>query len=446
MAYDLLVIGGGSGGIAGARRAAKHGAKVALVESGRLGGTCVNVGCVPKKIMWHASQIAESLQEAAAYGFGGADVVSHDWHTLRANRDAYVEWLNGIYRRNLLASGAELIEGHARFSGPREVVVGDRTITAKHVLIATGGRPFHPKCEGAELGIDSDGFFKLDRRPESVIVAGSGYIAVELAGMLRALGAKVTLIARGKRLLRSFDAMLSTHLEGEMRAQDIELVLDEPIDSLRRDGAHVTAMLASGSTRTADTLIWAVGRTPNIEALALDRAQVAIDELGAIRVDAFQNTSTANVYAVGDVTGQMMLTPVAIAAARRLADRLFGGQADRKLDYEMIPTVVFSHPTIGTIGMTEAQAREKFGDAVKVYESRFKALYYGIQHRKVQSAMKLVCVGADERVVGLHTIGMGSDEMLQGFAVALRMGATKRDFDDTVAIHPTSAEEMVTMN
>lgn len=446
MAYDLLVIGGGSGGIAGARRAAKHGAKVALVESGRLGGTCVNVGCVPKKIMWHASQIAESLQEAAAYGFGGAEAVTHDWHTLRANRDAYVEWLNGIYRRNLLASGAELIEGHAKFAGPREVVVGDRTIAATHVLIATGGRPFHPKCEGAELGIDSDGFFKLDRRPESVIVAGSGYIAVELAGMLRALGAKVTLIARGKRLLRSFDAMLSTHLEGEMRAQDIELVVDEPISSLRRDGAHVTAMLASGSTRTADTLIWAVGRTPNIEALALDRAQVAIDELGAIRVDAFQNTSTANVYAVGDVTGQMMLTPVAIAAARRLADRLFGGQADRKLDYEMIPTVVFSHPTIGTIGMTEAQAREKFGDAVKVYESRFKALYYGIQHRKVQSAMKLVCVGADERVVGLHTIGMGSDEMLQGFAVALRMGATKRDFDDTVAIHPTSAEEMVTMN
>ncbi|HZP12861.1 MAG TPA: glutathione-disulfide reductase [Nevskiaceae bacterium] len=446
MSYDLLVIGGGSGGIAAARRAAKHGARVALVESGRLGGTCVNVGCVPKKIMWHASQIAESLQEAAAYGFGRADAVTHDWHTLRSNRDAYVEWLNGIYRRNLLASGAELIEGHAQFAGPREVVAGERTLSAKHILIATGGRPFHPKCEGADLGIDSDGFFALDRRPESVIVAGSGYIAVELAGMLRALGAKVTLIARGKRLLRTFDAMLSTHLEGEMRAQDIELVLDEPIDSLRRDGAHVTAKLASGSTRTADALIWAVGRTPNIESLALDRAGVATDELGAIRVDAFQNTSAANVYAVGDVTGRMMLTPVAIAAARRLADRLFGGQPERKLDYEMIPTVVFSHPTIGTVGLTEAQAREKFGDAVKVYESRFKALYYGIQHRKVGSAMKLVCVGADERIVGLHTIGMGSDEMLQGFAVALRMGATKRDFDDTVAIHPTSAEEMVTMN
>src|SRR5581483_529341 len=198
MSYDLLVIGGGSGGIAAARRAAKHGARVALVESGRLGGTCVNVGCVPKKIMWHASQIAESLQEAAAYGFGRADAVTHDWHTLRSNRDAYVEWLNGIYRRNLLASGAELIEGHAQFAGPREVVAGERTLSAKHILIATGGRPFHPKCEGADLGIDSDGFFALDRRPESVIVAGSGYIAVELAGMLRALGAKVTLIARGK--------------------------------------------------------------------------------------------------------------------------------------------------------------------------------------------------------------------------------------------------------
>jgi glutathione reductase (NADPH) len=263
--------------------------------------------------------------------------------------------------------------------------------------------------------------------------------------MLQALGSKVTLIARG-RLLRAFDAMLATHLEGEMRGQGMEVLVDSPIESLRRDGAHVTAVLEGGSTRTADTLIWAVGRAPNVEQLGLDPAGVKTDELGAIVTDAFQNTSTANVYAVGDVTGRMMLTPVAIAAARRLADRLFGGQPERKLDYEMIPTVVFSHPAIGTVGMTEAQARAQFGDAVKVYESRFKALYYGIQSHKVQSAMKLVCIGAEERIVGLHTIGMGSDELLQGFAVALRMGATKKDFDDTVAIHPTSAEEMVTMN
>jgi glutathione reductase (NADPH) len=231
-----------------------------------------------------------------------------------------------------------------------------------------------------------------------------------------------------------------------MRAQGMEVLLDAPIESVRRDGAHVTVVLDGGSTRTADALIWAVGRVANVEELGLDSAGIAIDELGAIRVDEYQTTNVANVHAVGDVTGKMMLTPVAIAAARRLADRLFDGQKERKLDYEMIPTVVFSHPTIGTVGLSEEQARARFGDAVKVYESRFKALYYGIQQRKVQSAMKLVCTGSEERIVGLHTIGMGSDEMLQGFAVALRMGATKKDFDDTVAIHPTSAEELVTMN
>jgi glutathione reductase (NADPH) len=443
--YDLVVIGGGSGGIAGARRAATHGARVALVEEGRLGGTCVNLGCVPKKIMWHASQIAEAAHEAAAYGFDLPEF-SHDWPRLRANRETYVQWLNGIYRRNLLASGAVLIEGRGRLSGPGTVAIGDEEISARHILIATGGRPLRPELPGAELGIDSDGFFALDQCPSSVIVAGGGYIAVELAGMLAALGARVTLIARGPRLLRGFDTILSDTLADEMRAQGIDVLCDMPIRSLTRSAAGVCATIGSGQTRTAAQFIWAAGRAPNTDGLGLDNAGVAIESSGTIRVDAFQATSAANVYAVGDVTGRVMLTPVAIAAARRLADRLFDGQTDRKLDYELIPTVVFSHPTIGTVGLTEAAARERFGDAVKTYESRFKSLYYGILQRKVQSAMKLVCVGAEERIVGLHTIGPGSDEMLQGFAVALRLGATKRDFDDTVAIHPTAAEEMVTMN
>ena len=445
MDYDLIVIGGGSGGIAGARRAAKLGAKVALIEQGRLGGTCVNVGCVPKKIMWHASQIAETAHEARAYGFDFKKI-SHDWPRLRANREAYVEWLNGIYRKNLLSSGAELIEGRAKFVSAHEVDVQGRRYAAEKILIATGGRPVRPHRPGAELGLDSDGFFALDHCPKSVAIAGSGYIAVELAGMLRALGAEVTLIVRGQRLLRSFDTMLSDTLLAEMRAQGIEVLFDSPVHALARAGSKIRMTLGDADTRETDSFIWAVGRAPNTHDLGLEVAGVKVDEHGYIRTDEWQTTSAANVFAVGDVTGRAQLTPVAIAAARRLADRLFGGQPQRKLDYELIPTVIFSHPTIGTVGLAEQEARTRFGADVKVYESRFKALYYGILEHKAQSSMKLICVGSDEKVVGLHTIGPGSDEMLQGFAVALRLGATKRDFDDTVAIHPTSAEEMVTMN
>jgi glutathione reductase (NADPH) len=443
-AYDLVVLGGGSGGIAAARRAAQQGARVALVEQGRLGGTCVNQGCVPKKVMWHAAQLAHTFEDAAGYGFD-LQLKRHDWSGLKQARDAYITRLNGIYQHNLEKDGVEILRGLGSFRDARCVVVEKRVLMAKHVLIATGGRPAQPDVPGAELGTDSDGFFRLDHCPERVAVVGGGYIAVELAGMLQALGAQVTLLVRGKQLLRSFDDMLGEALLAAMRAQGIEVLMETQVTALASIAGGVRADLSSKSSANFTTLIWAIGRDPSTEGLGLDAIHVRTDKHGHVQTDAFQNSSVSGIYAVGDVTGRAALTPVAIAAGRRLADRLFGGKPDSKLDYAQIPTVVFSHPAIGTVGLSESEAREQHGDAVKVYTSRFNALYYGVLEHKIPSHMKLVTVGPEERVVGCHVIGQGSDELLQGFAVAMRMGATKRDFDDTIAIHPTSAEELVTM-
>lgn len=440
---DFLVFGGGSGGIAAARRAAQHGARVALVESGRLGGTCVNQGCVPKKIMWHAAQLAHAFEDAAGYGFE-LGPARHDWPKLKAAREAYITRLNGIYRANLEKDGVRLLQGHGQLRDAGSVEVGGRIIQARHILIATGGRPERPQIPGAELGIDSDGFFALDHCPARVAVVGSGYIAVELAGMLRALGAEVRLLVRGQ-LLRSFDRMLADALGEAMRAQGIDLRLGAKPQAVARAGTGLRLQLEDGSTADCDSLIWAVGRRPNSNDIGVETAGLHRDAHGFITTDEYQNASVAGVYAVGDVTGRAALTPVAIAAGRRLADRLFGGKMDSRLDYSHIPTVVFSHPPIGTVGLSEAAAREKHGDTVKVYATRFNALYYGVLAHKTPSHMKLVTVGPEEKIVGLHAIGQGADELLQGFAVALRMGATKRDFDDTLAIHPTSAEELVTL-
>ncbi|MGH8454071.1 MAG: FAD-dependent oxidoreductase, partial [Nevskiales bacterium] len=337
------------------------------------------------------------------------------------------------------------IRGYGRLLGAKTVEVTDQRMEAKHILLATGGRPERPQIPGAELGTDSDGFFALDHCPEQVAVVGSGYIAVELAGMLGALGAQVTLIVRGPRLLRSFDAMLGDALLEAMRAQGIEVLTDTRLQSLSAAEGGVRALLHDGREKTFNTLIWAIGRVPNTENLGLDTAGVQTDARGHVVTDLLQNSSTPALYAVGDVSGRAALTPVAIAAGRCLADRLFGNQPDRHLDYELIPTVVFSHPPIGTVGLSEAAARERFGDALKVYNSRFNALYYGVLEHKTPSHMKLLTAGAEEKIVGCHVIGQGADELLQGFAVAIRMGATKRDFDDTIAIHPTSAEELVTL-
>ena len=443
--YDLLVIGGGSGGLAHAQRAAEYGAKAAAIEAGPLGGTCVNVGCVPKKVMWYAAETRHHLEHAADYGFG-VDVSGHDWAGLRERRDAYVKRLNGIYENNLDKRGVEYIAGEARFIDAHTLAVGDTEYSADRIVIATGGRPIVPDIPGAELGIVSDDFFELDERPQRVLIAGSGYVSVELAGVFNALGSDVQIIVRRDGVVRSFDAMLGDEVMAAMRGAGmrIETGVVPAAAEKTEDGIVVTA--ADGRRfGPADCLLWAVGRAPNTERLGLENAGVETDAEGFIPVDKFQQTNVEHIFAIGDVTGAQALTPVAIAAGRRLADRIYGGMDGRHLDYSLVPTVIFSHPPMGTVGLTEAEARAEYGDDIKVYTSGFTAMYYALGDKKQRSVMKLITAGKDERVVGAHVIGDGADEMMQGFAVAIRMGATKRDFDDTVAIHPTSAEEFVTM-
>ncbi len=445
--YDLIAIGGGSGGLAASQRAAEYGARCLVIErAGRLGGTCVNVGCVPKKVMWHAAEIAQTFRDATDYGFAAGDV-AHDWATLVRNREAYIQRLNGIYDRNLANKSVDWVSGAAQLTAPGTVQVGDAVYTADHIIIATGGEPVVPDIPGAELGITSDGFFALTERPRRVAVVGSGYIAVELAGVLGAFGSEVDLFARYDSILRYLDPMLQEAAIKGLVAHDVVVNLHSIPAAVAQtgDGLHLTS--ESGAVSGPfDALVWAVGRRPLTGGIGLDAAGVATNERGYVTVDAYQQTSVEHIYAIGDVTGQVELTPVAIAAGRRLSDRVFGGMTGRHLDYDNIPTVIFSHPTIGTVGLTEPQARAQFGDAaVKVYTSRFNPLYYGVMEHKVPAHMKLVCAGDDERVVGVHIAGQGSDEILQGFAVAVKMGARKVDLDDTVAIHPTSAEELVTM-
>jgi len=444
--YDLLVLGGGSGGIAAAVRAQSYGARVAVVEDHRLGGTCVNVGCVPKKVMWYAASLAHMLDDAGDYGF---DVERRglDWGTLKSARDAYVARLIGIYEKRLLDTGIADIRGTARLLDARTVEVNGERLSADRVLIATGGTPKVPDVPGAELGITSDGFFELEECPRKVVIVGSGYIGVELGGMLRALGAEVTFLVRKTRLLREFDEMLSEQLMAAMQADGIEIRTETQVASVSPGtaGGLVVACDNGRSIDGCDVLLWAIGREPRTRDLGLEAAGVAADEDDSIPTDAFQNTNVEGIYAIGDVTGHYALTPVAIGAGRRLSDRLYGGMAERKLDYGLIPTVVFSHPTIGTVGLTEAEARARHGEDVTVYRTQFTPMYHAFTRHKSKAAMKLVTVGEEERIVGCHIFGLGADEMLQGFAVAIRMGATKKDFDDTVAIHPTNAEELVTM-
>lgn len=443
--YDLVVIGGGSGGLAHAQRAAEYGARALVVEYGRLGGTCVNVGCVPKKVMWYTADHMHRFAHAADYGFD-LDVNGHDWRALKAARDAYIERLNGIYARNLANKGVDHVSGEGRLVDRHTVAVGEREYRTENVVIATGGRPIVPRIHGAELGITSDDFFELDERPGRVLIAGSGYIAVELGGVFHGLGSDVEIVVRKDGVVRSFDTMLGSELLTAMRQDGISVVTGVHPAELA-DTADGIVMTAEDGRRfgPVDCFLWAVGRAPNTERLDLDKAGVDMDGYGFVPVDKYQTTNVDNVFALGDVTGAAALTPVAIAAGRRLADRLYGGMDGRHLNYSDIPTVIFSHPPMGTVGLTEAQAREEYGDTVRVYTSAFVPMYYALGEKKGRTHMKLIVVGEEERVVGCHVIGDGADEMLQGFAVALKMGATKRDFDDTVAIHPTSAEEFVTM-
>ena len=479
--YDYLVLGGGSGGIASAKRAAGYGKKVAIVERARLGGTCVNVGCVPKKVMFIAAGIAETLNhDAAQYCFDIHKVskanedrkttstakskIKVDWPALKKKRDDYIVKLNNIYAGGLDRSGCDVYVGDATLledghSVSIQKVDGSNVVlTADKILLAVGGRPSFPPGEGiTEHCISSDGFFELEDIPPVVVVVGAGYIAVELAGVLNALGSETHLVLRKEKALREFDPDISESLDVEMVRQGIVIhrntngVARVAIDS---QGEKMVTLQNGDTIYGVDTVLMAVGRVPNVESLNLDKVGVKLNSKGYVEVDSFQTTSNPNIFALGDVCGSVELTPMAIAAGRRLADRLFhGAMPEAKVSYENVPTVVFSHPTIGTIGLTEPKAMAKYGkDNIKIYTSKFSNLYYGIfdvenenVDTKPKTLMKLITAGKEELVVGIHIIGMGADEMLQGFGVAMKMGATKADFDSCIAIHPTASEELVTM-
>jgi glutathione reductase (NADPH) len=446
--FDYLAIGAGSGGIASANRAAKLGKKAAVIEAKHLGGTCVNVGCVPKKAMWYAGQISDALKYAHDYGFK-VDKQGFDWGRLIKNREAYIERIHGAYQRGFDANQVTVIQGFAKFVDKNTVEVEGTLYTADHITIATGGRPSIPDIEGAEYGIDSDGFFALDKQPKSVAVVGAGYIAVELAGVFHALGTQTHLLVRNEKPLRTFDDMLSTTLVEQMVKHGPTLHNHStPARVEKLSDGNLVVHLTNGQTiGPVEKLVWAIGREPATDNINLALAGVELGERGFITTDKYQNTNVEGIYAVGDNTGRAQLTPVAVAAGRRLCERLFNNKPDEHLDYSDIATVVFSHPVIGTVGLTEAEAAAEYGeDNISVYNSQFTALYQAItEDYRDPTRMKLICAGVEEKIVGIHSIGFGSDELLQGFAVALKMGATKADFDNTIAIHPTSAEEFVTL-
>ncbi|KRN57878.1 glutathione-disulfide reductase [Carnobacterium divergens] len=444
--YDYIAIGGGSGGIASINRAASYGMKCALIEPKELGGTCVNVGCVPKKVMWHGAQLNEAMHlYAPDYGFS-VDVTEFNFQKLVDSRESYIDRIHQSYQRGLDNNKVDLIKGYATFIDEKTIEVNGEQLTADHILIATGGKPTIPSIPGAEYGIDSNGFFALRSLPKKVAVIGAGYIAVELAGVLNGLGSETHLFVRKETPLRNFDPLVVEGLVEAMKQDGPTLHTNAIPKSVEKNADDtLTITFENGTKETVDTLIWAIGRTPVTETLKLENTSVEVNEKGYIKVDDYQNTTVKGIYAVGDITGRVELTPVAVAAGRRLSERLFNNKADEHLDYHNIPTVVFSHPPIGTVGLTEPEAREQFGDEVKIYQSSFTSMYTAVTSHRQLCRMKLVCVGKEEKVVGLHGIGYGVDEMIQGFAVAIKMGATKADFDNTVAIHPTGSEEFVTM-
>ncbi|KAH6620806.1 hypothetical protein B0J18DRAFT_398713 [Chaetomium sp. MPI-SDFR-AT-0129] len=460
---DFLVIGGGSGGLASARAAAgKFGVKAMVIEGNRLGGTCVNVGCVPKKVTYNAAAIAETFHDAKSYGFSFQETAPFDWTTFKKKRDAYIVRLNGIYERNLGNDKVEYVHGWAKVLSRNEVEVtlddGSKTLVhAKKILIAVGGHPTPaPSIPGADFGTNSDGFFDIDTLPKKVALVGAGYIAVEFAGMFNALGVETHLFIRHDTFLRHFDPIIQEGVTKEYERLGVKLHKQSNATKVEKDAAtakltiHYNEKGAEQVLSDVDHLIWAVGRTPATANLGLASAGVDVNDRGYVVVDGYQNTNVDNIFALGDVTGQVELTPVAIAAGRRLAARLFGPEQFRslKLDYANIPSVVFSHPEVGSIGLTEAEAVEKYGrENLTIYKTNFTAMYYAMMEpdQKGPTAYKLICAGPEEKVVGLHILGLGSGEMLQGFGVAVKMGATKADFDSCVAIHPTSAEELVTL-
>lgn len=443
--YDLITIGGGSGGLAVAEKAAQFGKKVAIIESKAIGGTCVNNGCVPKKVMWYAANLAEAVNDASGYGIQ-TQAAKVNWDTLVNNREAYISNINNYWHGYVGQQNIDYIEGHGAFVDHQTVEVNGERYQADHIVIATGSQPIVPPIPGTELGITSDGFFALKQQPKHIAIIGGGYIGVELAGMMQALGTQVSVFALENRLLENFDPIISETLQQNMQSQGIKIHTSSEVVALNQDEHGISVRTRNNaSTDHFDQVIWAVGRKPNIASLRLDNAGVEIQPGHFVITDDFQNTTAESVYAIGDITGKPALTPVAIAAGRKLAERLFNGNIEAKVDYSNIPSVVFSHPPSATVGMTEPEAIRQYGDHVHVYETDFTPMRYALANHQSTTAMKLVCAGDDEKVVGIHIIGDGADEMLQGFAVAVKMGATKSDFDSTIAIHPSSAEELVTM-
>lgn len=424
-----------------------HGAKVILFEGKEVGGTCVNVGCVPKKVMWYGAQVAETLHRyAGEYGFD-VTINKFDFATLKANRQAYIDRIHGSYERGFDSNGVERVYEYARFVDPHTVEVAGERYTAPHILIATGGHALYPNIPGSEYGITSDGFFELDEVPKRTAVIGAGYIAVEVAGVLNALGSDTHLFVRKDRPLRTFDKDIVDVLVDEMAKSGPTLHTHaNATEVVKNTDDSLTISFDNGETITVDCLIWAIGRAANTSGFGLEKTGVKLTEKGTIYSDEFENTSVPGIYALGDVTGKLDLTPVAVKAGRQLSERLFNNKADAKLDYTDVATVVFSHPVIGSVGLTEEKAIAKYGpENIKVYKSSFTPMYTALGDNRQPSTMKLVTLGDDEKIIGLHGIGYGVDEMIQGFSVAIKMGATKADFDNTVAIHPTGSEEFVTM-
>ncbi|MDU6699888.1 MAG: glutathione-disulfide reductase, partial [Streptococcus salivarius] len=410
-------------------------------------GTCVNVGCVPKKVMWYGAQVAETLHRyAGEYGFD-VTINKFDFATLKANRQAYIDRIHGSYERGFDSNGVERVYEYARFVDPHTVEVAGERYTAPHILIATGGHALYPNIPGSEYGITSDGFFELDEVPKRTAVIGAGYIAVEVAGVLNALGSDTHLFVRKDRPLRTFDKDIVDVLVDEMAKSGPTLHTHaNATEVVKNADDSLTISFDNGETITVDCLIWAIGRAANTSGFGLEKTGVKLTEKGTIYSDEFENTSVPGIYALGDVTGKLDLTPVAVKAGRQLSERLFNNKADAKLDYTDVATVVFSHPVIGSVGLTEEKAVAKYGaENIKVYKSSFTPMYTALGDNRQPSTMKLVTLGDDEKIIGLHGIGYGVDEMIQGFSVAIKMGATKADFDNTVAIHPTGSEEFVTM-